>query len=267
MNASTKKIESRQNAQFKYWRSLTEGRGLKKGEHYLVAGSKLVNEYLASDSENVRAIIGSSECGASLTDESESFLAHDFFDLSSSLFEELDVLGARFPLLLVSQSPLHQIEELSKYTSNENCLVLPLSDPSNLGACLRSAKAFGFKNIVLCAESANPFLPKCVRTLASPLFGFRFFQGGSFSTILGELDGEVLCLDLDGEPLQDAASNLTGPVTLVVGEEGKGFEKWQQCAEQLLIRKVKIAHNSSVESLNATVAVSIALWEISKRLN
>lgn len=139
-----------------------------------------------------------------------------------------------------------------------------ITDPHNLGAIIRSAAAFGAHGVVIperrsasmtavtwkssAGAAARIPVAKCTnlnRTLAS-------FADAGF-TVVG-LAGE-------GELEVGAVPGLDGPTVLVVGSEGDGLARLtRETCDEL----AKIPISSAVESLNASVATSIALYEITK---
>jgi len=169
--------------------------------------------------------------------------------LAKPLFERLDVAGTGFPLLVgvVPEMPALDLAEPPRGLE----LVCALGDPNNLGAALRSAAAFGARRVVLMAEAAHPFHPRCLRAAANAPFALTLLRGPSWAELRCAA-GPLLALDGGGEDL--TRFDWPRDLRLVLGEEGQGLPVG------LALRRLAIPTTGAVESLNATVAASLALF-------
>ncbi len=232
-------IASAANAKFKRWASLLDSRGIKKEGAALVSGQKLVREFLESDPDAVEDILLPPKSTAEFNDRFRQTR------LSSALFNELDSLGTHSPLLVIR---VPKISEWNPADPKGLELIVALGDPANLGALLRSAEAFGASRVILTKECASPFLPKALKAAANSTFRVALAAAPS----LNELKlTNAYGLDMEGESLHD----FVWPKNcyLVLGEEGKGLPN-------LNLKKLRIPMKGKTESLNATVAASLALY-------
>ncbi len=239
-------IDSPQNPQFKAWAGLLESRGIRKQGQFLLAGLKTVPEALTRWPDLFsRILIRHPEWIADwpLPENVQPVV------LAGPLFRELDVSGTDYPIL-VGQVPEMPAADLSLPPEGLE-LVCALGDPANLGALLRSAAAFGATKVILLEESAHPFHPKCLRAASNGVFSLTLARGGRWAD-LAQAAGPLLALDAGGEDL------VTYPwpqnARLVLGEEGQGVPA------DLPATRLTIGTTGAVESLNATVAASIALF-------
>jgi TrmH family RNA methyltransferase len=132
-----------------------------------------------------------------------------------------------------------------------------IQDPGNLGAIFRSAAAFGFQEALLGPGCADPFSPKALRGSmgAAFLISVRRFSESHFK------DGRWVALDSGPDAAPIESVDLSGPLRLMVGNEGHG---WRDA--DLPENCIKTAIPASgVESLNAAVAVGIACFEAARR--
>ena len=136
-----------------------------------------------------------------------------------------------------------------------------VQDPGNLGTLLRSAEAFGATGALLTHGTVSPFNAKAVRASAGSLFRVNLVRTeiGKLLTRLREHGIRLAATSSHkGTPLPEA--ELVGPLALFVGNEGAGLPKE-------LLGKIdatfEVPHSARVESLNAAVAASIVLYEIS----
>ncbi len=241
--SNIKHISSRSNDQFKLWLSLLSSSGLKKTERFLLSGERWTKEVVKTHRslfETALLLEGT---------PSEQALGVPFVTLSKDLFRELDVFKTKSALFVGQTPEIPEAHLGSSLPSSE--LLTALGDPSNLGALLRSAEAFGLSSIVLLKESAHPFHPKCLRASAGSALRLRFFRGPSIQDLSST--SHLVALDLNGPSLK----NFAWPTNfrLLVGQEGLGIPKNLSC------QRVHISMDPSVESLNGAIAASIAAYD------
>lgn len=234
-------ILSPQNAKFKVWSSLLEARGIRKNARALVAGRKLVREFLEQNPAQAEELL------VSIKGEGISVPKHvKTYSLATPLFKELDVMGTKAPLLVVKTPALEKWQPDGPKGIE---LIVALSDPGNLGALLRSAEAFGVSRIILTEEACSPFLPKALRAGSGANFRLPLVTTGP----LKELKlNSGFALNMDGEDL--TKFHWPRDLYLVLGEEGRGLP------ESLNLTSLSIKMAGQVESLNAMAAASVALF-------
>ncbi|MGM7672189.1 23S rRNA (guanosine(2251)-2'-O)-methyltransferase RlmB [Microbacterium sp. A93] len=137
-----------------------------------------------------------------------------------------------------------------------------ITDPRNLGAILRSAAAFSAHMVVVPARRSVGVTATAWKTSAGAAVRVPVAQAGNLNTTLKEfkkLGIFVLGLDGDGDRSLTGLPLATEPVCLVVGSEGKGLSRLvRENCDQI----VSIPIASDMESLNASMAVGITLYEI-----
>jgi TrmH family RNA methyltransferase len=238
-------ITSPHNPKYRRWLSLLEAKGIRKEARALVSGTKLVQELCAQRPGDVEEIV--------LPPKAEPFdYRFKHTRLTASLFKALDVIGTKSPLAVMRAPDLDEWQDNEAPRGLE--LILALSDPSNLGACLRSAEAFGARRVILTRECSSPYLPKALRASSGSALRLNLAAGPALADIRC---AGAFALDMDGEDL----SSLKFPVNLylILGEEGQGLP------QELSARRIRIPMRPPVESLNAAVAASLALFHYSAR--
>jgi TrmH family RNA methyltransferase len=173
--------------------------------------------------------------------------------LSPTLFAQIDVLGTHFNILVVAQPDILTLSatDIIDYAPKGIELIVPIGDPGNLGALIRSCEAFGVPRVILSREAAHPFLPKSVKASAGSVMRVPLARGPA----LAEYPSNCIALDTQGMSIDEFVWPTQG--LLVVGEEGSGF------ASSGLVPQTRIRiPTHGVESLNAVVATSIALSRI-----
>jgi len=135
-----------------------------------------------------------------------------------------------------------------------------IQDVNNLGSLLRTAEAAGVHGIVLPEHRAAEVNATVVKTSAGATEHLLIAQEANLTRTIELLKGEnVWVVGLAGEAKTFYhKANLTGPLAIVVGNEGKGIARLVREHCDLLI---KLPMHGQINSLNAAVAGSIALYE------
>ena len=140
-----------------------------------------------------------------------------------------------------------------------------VTDPRNLGAVIRSAAAFGAHGVVIPERRAAGMTAAAWKTSAGAAARIPVAQAVNLVRVLKDYQQDgcmVVGLDMDGDVTLPELSLADGPLVVVVGAEGGGLSRLvRETCDQI----VSIPMVNAVESLNAGVAASVTLYEISQR--
>lgn len=239
-------ISSKENHRYRELQGLWTSRGIRRSCQTLVCGQKLVQERLQHDTNSIVAVVFSPNMQVP-----EHATPLPEIVLSAELFRELDQLGTQSPILVCSTQIIPEVSTVLETT--DATVVLPLQNPENLGAAIRSALAFGVRRVVLTNESAHPYLPRAIRSSAGTVFHTQMERVKGSWRHLSLPNHKTFVLDARGDDLSCVVWP-DAPVFLL-GEEGQGVGV---TADEF--QRIKIPMEPRVESLNATVALSIALY-------
>ena len=136
-----------------------------------------------------------------------------------------------------------------------------VTDPHNLGACLRSAEAAGVTAVIAPKDKAVGITPTVRRASAGAADRVPFFAATNLSRSLRTLkEAGVWLTGFAGEGGQPLYTlDFQGPVAIVMGSEGEGLRRLTRESCDFL---ASIPMRGSVESLNVSVATGIALFEV-----
>jgi TrmH family RNA methyltransferase len=151
---------------------------------------------------------------------------------------------------------------LDHETTGPLLVIAGVQDPGNLGTILRSAEAFSAKGVLLGDGTVSPYNSKVVRASAGSVFRLMASKVALADAITQFRARGIRMLATSshkGTPLPQA--NLGGQVAIFIGNEGAGLDKKLLSQMDELIT---IPHSPRVESLNAGVAASVVLYEISR---
>lgn len=144
---------------------------------------------------------------------------------------------------------------------NRLILLDNLQDPGNLGAIIRSSVAFSFDTIILSDDTVDLYNPKVIRSSKGMLFNINIIRRKLDEFILRHKDYTVYGTDVNnGIGVRDIL--VTDKMGIVIGNEGKGMSLE---IKRLIDKNIYIPINNKCESLNAAVASSIIMYEVSKK--
>jgi 23S rRNA (guanosine2251-2'-O)-methyltransferase len=152
-------------------------------------------------------------------------------------------------------------EVLEDVTEAPLLLILDgVTDPHNLGACLRSADAFGAHAVIVPRDRAASLNATAVKAASGAADTVPFIPVTNLARTLRELKERAILLigtDQDGSMVVSDA-DFSGPAALVLGAEGSGMRRLTREHCDVLVR---IPMFGQVESLNVSVSAGVCLYE------
>lgn len=152
-------------------------------------------------------------------------------------------------------------EVLDGLTEPALLLVLDgVTDPHNLGACLRSADAFGAHAVLAPKDRAASLNATAIKAASGAADHVPYLPVTNLARTLRTLKArDILVVGADQEgSMSVSEADLTGPVALVLGAEGSGLRRLTREHCDLLVR---IPMLGQVESLNVSVSAGVCLYE------
>ncbi len=138
-----------------------------------------------------------------------------------------------------------------------------IEDPHNLGAIIRTAEAAGAHGVIVPKRRSASLSFTVSKTSAGAVEFMHVARVTNIPQTIDELKEKglwIYCADMDGETFYNA--NLKGAVALVIGSEGKGVGRLvKEKCDVVLSMPMK----GKINSLNASVAAGILMYEISKQ--
>ncbi|MGH9174115.1 MAG: TrmH family RNA methyltransferase [Vicinamibacterales bacterium] len=169
-------------------------------------------------------------------------------------------------LALAERPRVPLIDEMNFEAARRLLVLEGVNNPDNVGGIFRSAAAFGVDAVILGPGCGDPLYRKAIRTSMSGTLQVPFASAGQWPdalTALRQRGFHVLALTpaSDAGALEDVPRNLER-VALLVGTEGHGLSAGALAAVQ---EKIRIRMPGAADSLNVTVAASIALHHFGAR--
>ena len=135
-----------------------------------------------------------------------------------------------------------------------------LQDPQNVGALIRTADAAGVHGVLMPRRRSCPLNAVVAKISAGAVEYVPVVQIGNIAQTIEELQQRgcwIVGADMDGTDF--FAANMTGPIVLVIGAEGKGLGR---LVKQKCDNIVSIPMNGGVNSLNASNAGAVLMYEV-----
>lgn len=204
------------------------------------------------------------------TDKAMDKYADDFAKIKDSAKKTFIVTEDIFTLMSDTETPqgflcvikaLDKTNEFDTIKRNSKFIALDnMQDPSNLGTVLRTAEALDIDGVIMSADCCDFFSPKVVRGSMGAVFRLPFLICNSVCDFLSEhseLHSYAAVVTTDAKKITETQFEL--PCVAVIGNEGNGLkaETIESCNE-----KITIPMDGKAESLNASTAASIIMWEM-----
>lgn len=140
-----------------------------------------------------------------------------------------------------------------------------LEDPHNLGAVIRSAEAAGAHGVIIPSRRSTGLGYTVGKSSAGALEYMPVARVTNITSAINDLKEKgvwVFAADMDGKPYYE--TDMSGAVAIIVGSEGKGVGRLVKENADVV---VSIPMQGKINSLNASVAASILMFEVSKTRN
>jgi 23S rRNA (guanosine2251-2'-O)-methyltransferase len=183
--------------------------------------------------------------------------------------KKLDNLGRNHQgvALEVGRYPTVELEDIlaraEKFSAPPFLVALDhFEDPHNLGAILRTAEVVGVHGLLLPKQRSVDVTPAVVRASAGAAEHVWVAKIPNLAQALKKLkQADIWVVGVENTPdaLPYHQANLSGAITLVVGSEGRGMSRLVKETCDFL---VKLPMRGQVESLNASVACGLILYEV-----
>lgn len=253
-------ITSKDNSLIKLVCAL-QGSVSARKEHnlFVLEGLRICDDAVTSGIKFDKLIV--SETAYSKYDEAVQNFAQnsrDCYKIPDSLFKKISDTTSPQGIIALAAMPRKNttIDKKGRYIALEN-----INDPSNLGAISRTAEALGVSGMILSSGGCDPYSPKSLRASMGTLLRMPIILFDDFADGIKEsgLKSFACVVDSSAKSITDTAF-CDGSVVMI-GNEANGLtEKVKETADS----QITIRMSGKAESLNASVAAAIAIWEMMK---
>lgn len=251
-------ITSKDNETIKHIRKLKEKKYRDEYGEYIVEGIKLINEAI-EEKQNVKTIIVCDNCNKEALNQNSMYEVAklDCIYVDEKVFNTITEVKNPQGILAVVEK---QNKE-KQINFNEDIIVVldDIQDPGNLGTILRTVDSVGLSQIIVSKKSGDVYNSKVVRSTMGAIFRVNVIESENLKDTIKEIKKHkfnVISTSLDTDKsLYDINLNKT---VIVIGNEANGVSKEIQ---ELSDIKIKIPMFGKTESLNASVATGVVLYE------
>ena len=253
-------ITSASNGRIKYIDNLMQKSKFRRSEGKFVAeGIKMFNEAPKGDVLEVYIKEGAYDSFDTETKKKLERIGYEV--LSEPVFKKVTDTVTPQGILSVIKIRESSIEDI---LSDENPIIAVLEniqDPGNIGTIIRTAEGAGVNGLLLSSDCVDIFNPKVIRSTMGSVFRMKF----AYVDIDSVFDSfrskniETFALALDKKAKAYDKYDYKKPVAFFVGNEGNGLKEStiEKCDNTAFIPMC-----GEVESLNASVAASLMMYEI-----
>ena len=252
-------ITSKDNDVIKNIRKLKDKKYREIENKYIIEGIKLIEEAIEENAK-IDTVVVCEDCVQNKTIEPKllyEIAKYNCVYVSEKVFNVVTEVTNPQGILAVVEKENKE----SQINYNEDVIVVldGIQDPGNLGTILRTVDSVGLHQIIVSKQTADAYNPKVVRSTMGAIYRVKVIVSEDLVKTLKEIKKhkyKVLATSLD------EADMIYEKKVIVIGNEANGVSsEILEIADQ----KIKIPMLGKTESLNASVATSVILYEYVRR--
>ena len=257
-------ISSKDNEIVKNIRKLKEKKYRDLENAYIIEGIKLVKEAIAENAK-IRQIVMCEDFNDTVELDKDTLYEiarHNLVAVTKNVFNAItDVKTPQGIIAVIEKNGASENE--ADYSQDIIIALDDIQDPGNLGTILRTVDSANLKQIILSKNSADPYNPKVVRSTMGAIFRVNIIEAENLAEILKEIKKHNFDVVVTSLETEESIYNLEYKnKIIVIGNEANGVSKEIQ---EIADKKVKIPMLGRTESLNASVAAGIMIYEYVRR--
>lgn len=252
-------ISSKDNEFIKHIKKLKDKKYRDMNKEFIIEGIKLIKEAIEEKTE-IKQIIICDNCLDSNIIPKElmyEIAKYECVYVTENIFKIIsDVNTPQGILAIIGRNAE---ESQIDYTQDIIVALDDIQDPGNLGTILRTVDSIGLKQILVSKGTADSYNPKVVRSTMGAIFRIRIIECEDLENTLREVKKHKFKLVVTSLQTEKSLYDIDfEKKVIVIGNEANGVE---QKIQDLADEKIKIPMLGKTESLNASVATGIVLYE------
>lgn len=258
-------IKSKENSKIKFVRSLSTKKGRDEHNAFIVEGIKFVSEAIKENAHIMYLIL--SEKAIDKTEIKELLSMADDAGVEIIVCEDnifnsaADTINSQGAIAVIKKKIAKQRIEDYRFV----IFCDRIQDPGNLGTIIRTADAFGPAAVFLNKGCVDAYNSKVVRASAGAIFRANLFQSELDEETLDFLINSgysIISTVVDSKYSFDSIED-SERICVVIGNEGQGVSREIVNKSH---KTITIKMSGRAESLNASIAAGICIYEIRKKL-
>lgn len=261
MSREINKITSTSNSQIKRLVNLKNKASARRKENvFIVEGIKMYRETPKDRIESIYIEEKFSELYGKDIEEEYTIVSENVFKQIS------DTVTPQGILVVVRQKEVKLDKILTKDKKQLFILLENLQDPGNLGTILRTAEGAGVSAVIAGKSTVDVYNPKVIRSTMGSIYRVPYIVADNLEEKIDYLKENgvlIYAAHLNGKDYYDD-ENYNESTGFIIGNEANGLTaKIAEKADKL----VKIPMSGKLESLNASVAAAILMYEAKKKMD
>ena len=252
-------ITSKDNEFVKHVKKLKEKKYRDQSQEFIIEGIKLVKEAI-EEKANIKQIIICDNCedsGVISKDLMYEIAKYNCVYVTENILKTMSDVNA--PQGIMAIIGRNNNENNIDYSQDIIVALDDIQDPGNMGTILRTADSLNMKQIIVSKDCADAYNPKVVRSTMGAIFRINIIESDNLVKTIKEMKKhkiKVMATSLEtSKSMYDVSYEKTA---IVIGNEANGVEKE---ILELADEKIKIPMQGKTESLNASVATAVILYE------
>ncbi len=258
-------ISSKDNEFIKHIKKLKDKKYRDLNNEYIIEGIKIIEEAI-NEKANIKQVVICDDCEKTSNIPKElmyEIAKQECVYVTSKLFESLtDVTNPQGILAVVEKNTMKSAVVGSEEIDYDQDMIVALDDiqdPGNLGTILRTVDSIGINQILVSKGTADGYNPKVVRSTMGAIFRVKIIECEDLEKTLKEIKKHKFEIVVTSLQTENSIYDINyKKKVIVIGNEANGVEEKIQ---KLADKKVKIPMLGKTESLNASVATGIILYE------
>ena len=252
-------ISSKENELIKHIKKLKDKKERDISNEYIIEGVKLIQEAI-QEKAKIKQIIICEECEKAEAIPKEimyEIARYECIYITKKLYNYLTEVKTPQGILAVIEKESN--EKNIDYTQEIIVALDGIQDPGNLGTILRTVDSIGLTQILVSKDTADSFNPKVVRSTMGAIFRVKVIECEDLEKTLKEIKKHKFEIVVTSLQTKNSIYDIDyNKKVIVIGNEANGV---QEKIQKLADKKVKIPMLGKTESLNASVATGIILYE------
>ena len=252
---SRERITSRSNPLIARLRRLKSQRSTRREEGvFLCEGPKMLREALRWDAR-LETVVCTQE-----TDLPDLPVSVRVVEVPKELLAAVADTQTPQGILTVLEQPVYDLTQLLEQPDPLFLMLENLQDPGNLGTMIRTGEGAGITGVIMNNQTVDIFNPKTIRATMGSIFRVPFVYVPDLAPVLEQMHAKGIhtyAAHLKGQEYYDSFS-FREPTAFLIGNEGNGLSK--EISDQAG-QYLKIPMEGRVESLNASIAAALLMYE------
>ena len=252
-------ISSKENELIKHIKKLKDKKERDMSNEYVIEGIKLIQEAI-QENVNIKQIVVCDDCDKTVSiskDLMYEIAKYDCIYVTKKIFKYISEVQEPQGILAVIEK--NNSDKDIDYNQDIIVALDDVQDPGNLGTILRTVDSIGLTQILVSKGTADSYNPKVVRSTMGAIFRIKIIECEDLEKTLKEIKKHKFKVVVTSLQTENSIYEINyNKKVIVIGNEAKGVEKNIQ---DLADEKIKIPMLGKTESLNASVATGIVLYE------